>query len=271
MAQALKRVEEEEREEKERLRREEERRLREERETAKRERLERKRKAEEGVPITEFDASKRARADDEDEEDDEDDDLEDTASIASDEQVQIVNTHQDPLRDTQTGPDAAEQHDTAAQEEEDDDDDEEWQRQMAEQMAAEAEADAEADANQHPDEGDAASAHPPQPEAPLATLEEQKTAFMNHLSLLNGTKHEINPMAPWDLEQSKFSSHPAFLALPARERKTRSTNGASCVFERSALPRPQQLLPHRPALPQRQHVLPHLARLTPSRPPQKQI
>ncbi|SJX63668.1 uncharacterized protein SRS1_14418 [Sporisorium reilianum f. sp. reilianum] len=207
VAAALKQLEEDEVREKERKRKEEEDRIREEREKARRERLERKRKLEEGVPITEFDSSKRARADEEDEEEEED--------CKSEEAEDDDNDEDEPTASHVNGDDAsadALQDDTveAANDDDDDDDDQEWQCQIAEQMAAEAEAEAQSSAPE--------STHPPPPDPPL-TLEDAKSSFTAHLTSLNNTPHEINPMAPWDLEQSKFSSHASYLALPTRDRE----------------------------------------------------
>uniref|UniRef100_V5F252 WW domain-containing protein n=2 Tax=Kalmanozyma brasiliensis (strain GHG001) TaxID=1365824 RepID=V5F252_KALBG len=202
---ALRRVEEEEASEKERVRREQEDRERAERERARQEEREKKRKAEEGVLITEFDASKRARADEEEE---------DEESIASDEEAQPPVYKPDAPQDDESIPE--EENDDDA-----DDEEEEWQRQMAEQMAAEAEAEANANADHEPHSrpDDASSDPATQPQAPPTTLEDQKLAFTTHLTSLNNTPHEINPMAPWDLESLKFSTHPSFLALPSRDRE----------------------------------------------------
>ncbi|CDR87228.1 uncharacterized protein SPSC_00354 [Sporisorium scitamineum] len=217
VAAALKQIEEDEARERERRRKEEDQRLREERERLRKERMERKRKLEEGVSITEFDASKRARADDDDDEEDEE---EYESEAAEDEEPSTSRDNGNGATGEAPDPEGV-QKNTAdvADPNDDDDDDQEWQRQMAEQMAAEAEAEATAHMTQ-PTEGQASdegtSTQPPPPEA---TLEDQKRAFTDLLTSLNGTPQEINPMAPWDLEQSKFSHHPSFLALPTRERE----------------------------------------------------
>lgn len=199
IAAAVQAMEEDEVKEKQRLKEEQVAKEREERERLRREKRERKRKAEEGVPITEFDAlAKRARADGED--DDEEDEM-DQDSIAS-----SIEPQEEPH---QQGP--------AEFNREEDDDDEEWQRQIAEQMAAEAEAEAaDSAADTQPPPARTPTPELPQPEA---SLEDQKQAFVAHLTSLNGTSSEVNPMAPWDLEQPKFSSHPSFQALPQRERE----------------------------------------------------
>lgn len=193
---ALQEMEESEVKERERLKREAEDREREERRRLKQEKRERKRKLEEGVPITEFDAlegeSKRVRVESEDEDDEEDDEID--ASSASDEEPTELHSQQ------------AEEPDVNASEQVDDDEDAEWQRQIASEMAAEAE-DSEAPPSQENPQP------PPSPPAPTS-LEDQKSTFFSHLSSLS-----INPMAPYDLEQPKFSSHPSYLALPERERE----------------------------------------------------
>ncbi|SPO27736.1 uncharacterized protein UTRI_04224_B [Ustilago trichophora] len=212
LATALKEMHDNEMREKERSRLEAEARDREQRELLKREKREKKRKLEEGVPITEFDAAKRARADDEDDDDSEvDEDLESIASSPVAEEG-VMDRGIERKAPPVTSNDI---HDTVADDakddnrnDDDDDEDEEWQRQIAAQMAAEADAEAEA-----------STSIPPRasiPEAP-SSLEEQKSAFMAHLSSLNGTSQEVNPMAPWDLELPKFSSHPTFLALPSSQ------------------------------------------------------
>ncbi len=173
---------------------------REGREKLRRERREKKRKAEQGVPITEFGAAEAKRARPDEEDDSEHSDLDDT----DEDEVEAQDV--EPVSDTESvAVEAGEQDD-------EEQDDEEWQRQIAEQMAAEAAASAQ-ESNT-----DASPTPPPAPEATLST-EEQKTAFMALLTSLNGTPHEINPMAPWDLELPKFSHHASFLALAARERE----------------------------------------------------
>ncbi|CDW98752.1 hypothetical protein, partial [Sporisorium scitamineum] len=169
------------------------------------------------LPPPQFDASKRARADDDDDEEDEE---EYESEAAEDEEPSTSRDNGNGATGEAPDPEGV-QKNTAdvADPNDDDDDDQEWQRQMAEQMAAEAEAEATAHMTQ-PTEGQASdegtSTQPPPPEA---TLEDQKRAFTDLLTSLNGTPQEINPMAPWDLEQSKFSHHPSFLALPTRERE----------------------------------------------------
>ncbi|SAM83226.1 uncharacterized protein UBRO_05265 [Ustilago bromivora] len=220
IAAAVREMEENEVKHKRRLKREAEQKQREERDRVRREKRQLKRKAEEGVAITEFDASaKRPRADgdddeeeeeeEEDEDNDDDNDDMDEDSIASIDEAQAESLPQD----------AAEANGN------DEQDDEGWQRQIAEKMAAEAEAEAEAAAandadtnSQHNPPARTPTPDAPQPEV-TTTLEEQKTTFMAHLTSLNGTKSEVNPMAPWDLEQSKFASNPSLHALPQRERE----------------------------------------------------
>ncbi|WFC97350.1 hypothetical protein MYAM1_000060 [Malassezia yamatoensis] len=52
------------------------------------------------------------------------------------------------------------------------------------------------------------------------SLEEGKALFMNMLTSLNDTPHEVNPMAPWDRELVKFVHLPAYSALPStRDRE----------------------------------------------------
>lgn len=52
------------------------------------------------------------------------------------------------------------------------------------------------------------------------SYEEGRALFMNMLSSLNGTAHEVNPMAPWDRELPKFVHMPAYSALPStRDRE----------------------------------------------------
>ncbi|GAC93881.1 hypothetical protein PHSY_001448 [Pseudozyma hubeiensis SY62] len=221
VASALKKVEEEEREKEERLRKQRDDEERAERERVKREKRERKRKLEEGVPITEFDASKRARPDGEDEdgeeeegeedeegeeeiEDEEDDDQEGgLVGLRDDSTTSIAGAHADGTQ--QSTVEAPENHD------DDDDDDQEWQRQIAEQMAAEAEAEAEA-------EGTSLPSAVADIVAPSTTLEDQKLAFLAHLTSLN-TSHPINPMAPYDHSLPLFSTHPTFLSLPISARE----------------------------------------------------
>ncbi|KAJ1022423.1 hypothetical protein NDA16_003412 [Ustilago loliicola] len=203
IAAAVQAMEEHEVREKERLKQEQEVKEREERERVNREKRERKRKAEEGVPITEFDAlAKRARAGDEDDEE------MDEESIASSDDAQDQTQIQDTLQ--------------ANDDDAGDDDDEEWQRQIAEQMAAEAEAEAAAAADAETDTQPPPARTPTPDTAQVeasASLEDLKSAFIAHLTSLNGTPSEVNPMAPWDLEQPKFFSHPSFHTLPQRERE----------------------------------------------------
>ena len=210
VAAAVREMEQAEASEKERIEREEQERVRQEQDRIRREKRERKRKAEEGVPITEFDAAKRARADDDGEEDEEEE--EDADSIPSSDEDEDDKMNATPSAAPDAAPDTADATGTAA-EDQDDDDDEEWQRQIAEQMAAEAEAEPEPSSPTP-----TVPAPSSVPDAPTS-LEEQKSAFMTYLTSLNGTPHAINPMAPWDLELPKFSSHPSFLALPSRERE----------------------------------------------------
>ena len=213
VAVALKKLEEEELREEERKEREKQERERQERERARRERLERKRKLEAGVPITEFDASKRARAGDDDE--DEEDDLERDTEEEEEEEAAAASKDQEFARAPPDRPMVASDN---AYNDGEDDDDEEWQRQIAEQMAAEAESEAEAGAEAEADTVDPAPSQSSE-NAPGLNPEEAKSSFMALLTSLNNTPSEINPMAPYDLEQSKFSSHSSFLAIPTRDRE----------------------------------------------------
>ncbi|TKY84502.1 hypothetical protein EX895_006403 [Sporisorium graminicola] len=204
---ALKQIEEDEAREKEQKRKEEEYKLREERDRLRRERMERKRKLEEGVPITEFDASKRARGDEEGEEDGHESEPSEDEEPETFRKNGVATAAEAPKLSKGLPADTIEA--SNPDDDDDDEDDEDWQRQIAEQMAAEADADADT----------IESKHSP-PLKPIISIEEAKHAFMDLLTSLNGTRHEINPMAPWDLEQPKFSSHPSFLALPSsRERE----------------------------------------------------
>lgn len=58
------------------------------------------------------------------------------------------------------------------------------------------------------------------PAAPSLSFEEGRALFMNMLTSLNGTAHEVNAMAPWDRELPKFVHMPAYSALPStRDRE----------------------------------------------------
>ena len=63
----------------------------------------------------------------------------------------------------------------------------------------------------------------PIPMAPELSFDEGRALFLTMLSSLNGTAHEINPMAPWDRELPKFVHLPAYSAL-------RSTRDREDVF-----------------------------------------
>nr|CDI54198.1 peptide-binding protein [Melanopsichium pennsylvanicum 4] len=110
----------------------------------------------------------------------------------------------------------------ADQDEQEDQDEEEWQRQLAEKMAIEAEAEIEAQAevdtgtevHTETNSGEFCQAEP------QTCLENQRKAFMVHLSSLNGTSQEVNPMAPWDVEMAKFSTHPSFVMLWSSSSKS---------------------------------------------------
>lgn len=222
IAGAVRQMEEDEAKEKERMKREAAEKEKAEKEKQKRERRERKRKAEEGVPITEFEALKRARADDEDDdEDDEGDEEEDALSITSSDPVADQDTAREPAPDITRGQQAGAV--AIVQDDNGNDDDEEWQRELAEQMAAEAEAEAATGAQVQAQAEDASAPEPPQPEA-SASLEDQKRTFMAFLSSLDDTPHPINPMAPWDLELPKFSKHSSFLALPSQSEREDTFN-----------------------------------------------
>lgn len=125
------------------------------------------------------------------------------------------------------------------EQDDDDDDDEAWQRQMAAEMAAEAEAQETQQTSASPPAAAQPPSAPPQPPLPPSSsspvppaggytgpppgfgqppppaaaappppptlsLEEGRALFMHMLTSLNGTKDEINPMAPWDKELPKF-------------------------------------------------------------------
>lgn len=216
---ALKQMQEHELQEKEKAKRQQEQREWEEHQRKKRERRERKRKLEEGVPITEFDASKRVCADDEedgDEDEDEDDlDQEKSSTISSQSGPSVTGQFQS---------DGAQHNADVTMEDkndDNDDDEEEWQRQIAEQMATEAQAETEAQAQAETETETETETQAVQPSATPTTksLEEIKTAFMTYLTSLNATRHEINPMAPYDVELCKFASHPSWIDLPKRERQ----------------------------------------------------
>ncbi|SPO41458.1 uncharacterized protein PSFLO_06940 [Pseudozyma flocculosa] len=167
-----------------------------------------KRKAEEGVPLTTFEApagAKRARVD--------------SASEV----------------------DVAESLDGQSEGDADDEGDEAWQRAMAAEMAAEAElledphpppqasppaeppAAGPDSATAQGSGADSASSAPSQrpnhgPFIPPPSIElsqdEAKALFMRMLTSLNDTPNEVNPMAPWDKELPKFVHQPAYSILP---------------------------------------------------------
>lgn len=86
--------------------------------------------------------------------------------------------------------------------------------------------DSEAELAPAPAPEPAAAAPPaaaPIPMAPDLSFEEGRALFLTMLSSLNGTAHEINPMAPWDRELPKFVHLPAYSAL-------RSTRDREDVF-----------------------------------------
>ncbi|PWN27765.1 hypothetical protein BDZ90DRAFT_232159 [Jaminaea rosea] len=54
---------------------------------------------------------------------------------------------------------------------------------------------------------------PPVPEVPQLSLEEGRALFMRMLTSLNGTREEVNPMAPWDKELPKFVHRSEYTGL----------------------------------------------------------
>lgn len=58
-----------------------------------------------------------------------------------------------------------------------------------------------------------APAASPTPTIPQLSLEEGRALFMRMLTSLNGTREEVNPMAPWDRELPKFVHRSEYAAL----------------------------------------------------------